>query len=472
MATKEKEKDQNTASAVTESRSPATAGDGAPPAGTTEIERRGTGPAMPPVRERRKYKVRETPPPPPPPPKLNDYEPIIGKADLDELRFLARHLRTKTVKMVNSTAVGGGVAEILNRLIPLLNELEVLTKWEVITGGNDFYEVTKGFHNALHGGDYHVTQQILDIFLMYNEQNRQRMEFVEDLFVIHDPQPAALVRSRRDRGRWIWRCHIDLSNPHAEVWNFLRPFVEQFDAAIFSSPAFTRQLPIPQYLFYPCIDPLSEKNKDLEPDYVQKVCDDFGVDRSRPVLTQISRFDRLKDPVGVIEAYKLAKKYVDCQLVLAGGGATDDPEGAAVLAEVMAAAGDDPDVIILNLPPWSALEINALQRASNIVIQKSLKEGFGLTVTEALWKGKPVIAGAVGGIPTQVVHKLTGVLVHSVEGCAYQIRYLLTHPEFAQQLGRNGQAHVKENFLITSNIKRWLILFQLMLGMARPQKVA
>ena len=472
MATKEKEKDQNTASAVTESRSPATAGDGTPPAGTTEVERRGTGPAMPPVRERRKYKVRETPPPPPPPPKLNDYEPIIGKADLDELRFLARHLRTKTVKMVNSTAVGGGVAEILNRLIPLLNELEVLTKWEVITGGNDFYEVTKGFHNALHGGDYHVTQQILDIFLMYNEQNRQRMEFVEDLFVIHDPQPAALVRSRRDRGRWIWRCHIDLSNPHAEVWNFLRPFVEQFDAAIFSSPAFTRQLPIPQYLFYPCIDPLSEKNKDLEPDYVQKVCDDFGVDRSRPVLTQISRFDRLKDPVGVIEAYKLAKKYVDCQLVLAGGGATDDPEGAAVLAEVMAAAGDDPDVIILNLPPWSALEINALQRASNVVIQKSLKEGFGLTVTEALWKGKPVIAGAVGGIPTQVVHKLTGVLVHSVEGCAYQIRYLLTHPEFAQQLGRNGQEHVKENFLITSNIKRWLILFQLMLGMARPQKVA
>ena len=472
MATKEKEKDQNTASAVTESRSPATAGDGTPPAGTTEVERRGTGPAMPPVRERRKYKVRETPPPPPPPPKLNDYEPIIGKADLDELRFLARHLRTKTVKMVNSTAVGGGVAEILNRLIPLLNELEVLTKWEVITGGNDFYEVTKGFHNALHGGDYHVTQQILDIFLMYNEQNRQRMEFVEDLFVIHDPQPAALVRSRRDRGRWIWRCHIDLSNPHAEVWNFLRPFVEQFDAAIFSSPAFTRQLPIPQYLFYPCIDPLSEKNKDLEPDYVQKVCDDFGVDRSRPVLTQISRFDRLKDPVGVIEAYKLAKKYVDCQLVLAGGGATDDPEGAAVLAEVMAAAGDDPDVIILNLPPWSALEINALQRASNVVIQKSLKEGFGLTVTEALWKGRPVIAGAVGGIPTQVVHKLTGVLVHSVEGCAYQIRYLLTHPEFAQQLGRNGQEHVKENFLITSNIKRWLILFQLMLGMARPQKVA
>ena len=471
MPTKDstKEKEQKAASG---SPSPSVAGDGKQSAAPAEVERRGVGPAVPPVRERRKYKVRETPPPPPPPPKLNDYQPIIGKADLDELRFLARHLRGKTVKMVNSTAVGGGVAEILNRLIPLMNELEVMTKWEVITGGNDFFEVTKGFHNALHGGEYHVTQQILDIFMMYNEQNRQRMEFVEDLFVIHDPQPAPLIRSRRDRGRWIWRCHIDLSNPHAEVWNFLRPFIEQFDAAIFSSPAFSRQLAIPQYLFYPCIDPLSEKNKDLEPEYVQKVCEDFGVDRSRPVITQISRFDRLKDPVGVIEAYKLAKKYVDCQLVLAGGGATDDPEGAAVLAEVMTAAGDDPDIIILNLPPWSALEINALQIASNIVIQKSLREGFGLTVTEALWKGKPVIAGAVGGIPTQVVHKLTGVLVHSVEGCAYQIRYLLTHPEFAEQLGRNGREHVKENFLITSNIKRWLILFQLMLGMARPQKVA
>jgi trehalose synthase len=426
-------------------------------------------PALPPARERRTYKVRETPGPPPPPPRLTDYEPIIGKPDLDELRFLARHLRGKTVKMVNSTAVGGGVAEILNRLVPLMNELEVPTKWEVITGGNDFFEVTKGFHNALHGGEYHVTKEILDIFMMYNEQNRQRMEFVEDLFVIHDPQPVGLIRSRRDRGRWIWRCHIDLSNPHQEVWNFLRPLVEQYDAAIFSSPSFTRQLAIPQYLFFPCIDPLSEKNKDLDEAYVQKVCDDFGVDRSRPVVSQISRFDRLKDPVGVIQAYKLAKKYVDCQLVLAGGGATDDPEGAVVLAEVMEAAGDDPDIIILNLPPWSALEINALQRASTIVIQKSLKEGFGLTVTEALWKSKPVIAGAVGGIPTQVVHKLTGVLVHSVEGCAYQLRYLLTHPDFAQQLGHNGHEHVKENFLMTSNVKRWLLLYQIMLGMAKPR---
>jgi len=393
----------------------------------------------PPRERRRKPRISETPPVPPPPPSLADYEPIIGKPQLDELHFLARSVRGKTVKMVNSTSMGGGVAEMLNRLIPLLNELEVLTKWDVITGGNDFFEVTKGFHNALHGGEYVLTKEAKEIFMMYNEQNRQRMQFVEDLFVIHDPQPAGLIRAReRNRGRWIWRCHIDLSNPHPDVWGFLRPMIEEYDAAIFSSPQFARQLAIPQYLFYPCIDPLSEKNKELDEAYIQKVCDDFGIDRSRPIVTQISRFDRLKDPVGVIQAYQLAKKYVDCQLVLAGGGASDDPEGAVVLQEVMDAAGDDPDVVILNLPPWSALEINALQRASTIVVQKSLKEGFGLTVTEALWKGKPTIAGAVGGIPTRWTHNLTGWLAHPVRGCAYQIPYLLTHPNSLKSWARTA----------------------------------
>jgi trehalose synthase len=443
---------------------PAETGSTLPGAGETQA-----APPAVPVERRRQPRISTVPPQPPPPPHLEDYEPIIGQSQLDELYYLAQALRTKTVKMVNSTAVGGGVAEILNRLVPLMNELEIATRWEVITGGNDFFEVTKAFHNALHGGEYDLSQDAMEIFLMYNEQNRQRMQFVEDLFVIHDPQPAGLIRSKeRHRGRWVWRCHIDLSNPHPDVWGFLRPLVDQYDAAIFSSPAFSRQLAIPQYLFYPCIDPLSEKNKELDESYIAKVCDDFGIDRSRPIVTQISRFDRLKDPVGVIQAYQLAKKYVDCQLVLAGGGATDDPEGAAVLQEAMDAAGDDPDVIVLNLPPWSALEINALQQASSLVIQKSIKEGFGLTVTEALWKGKPVIAGAVGGIPTQIIHKHTGVLVHSVEGCAYQIRYLLTHPEYAAGLGANGREHVKENFLITSNVKRWLLLFQMLLGSARP----
>lgn len=404
-----------------------------------------------------------TPPAPPPPPHLDDYASIIGRGQIDTLRFLAKDLKGKTIKMVNSTAVGGGVAEMLNRLVPLLGELEVPTHWDVITGGNDFFEVTKAFHNALHGTQYELTKAARDIFLMYNEQNRERMRFDEDLVVIHDPQPAGLIRSRSNsHANWVWRCHIDLSNPNPGVWDFLRPFVEQYDAAIFSSQSFARQLSIPQYLFYPCIDPLSEKNKELPESLIQEICDEFGIDRSRPIVTQVSRFDRLKDPVGVVQAYKLAKKYVDCQLVLAGGGATDDPEGAIVLQEVKEAAGDDPDIIILDLPPWCAVQINAIQRASTIIVQKSLKEGFGLTVTEALWKGKPTIAGSVGGIPNQIMHKLTGLLVHSVEGCAFQIRYLLTHPEFARSIGMSGREHVKENFLMTTNVKRWLLLFRIL----------
>jgi trehalose synthase len=404
-----------------------------------------------------------TPPTPPPPRHLDEYASIIGRAQIDSLRFLADQLKGKSIKMVNSTALGGGVAEMLNRLVPLLSELQVPTHWDVITGGNDFFEVTKAFHNALHGSAYELTQAAKDIFLMYTEQNRQRVHFEEQMVVIHDPQPLGLVLSRdKTPASWVWRCHIDLSNPDRKVWEFLRPFVENYDAAIFSSQSFARQLAIPQYLFYPCIDPLSEKNKDLSDAEIQQVCDDFGIDRSRPIVTQVSRFDRLKDPVGVVQAYKLAKKYVDCQLVLAGGGANDDPEGAAVLQETRDAAGDDPDVVILDLPPWCALQINAIQRASAIIVQKSLKEGFGLTVTEALWKGKPTIAGAVGGIPNQIIHKLTGVLVHSVEGCAFQIRYLLTHPEFARTIGANGREHVKENFLMTSNVKRWLLLFRIL----------
>ena len=418
---------------------------------------------FPSPRERRKPRTSEVPPLAPPPAQLADYETIIGNAQVDELRFLASILRGKTVKMVNSTAVGGGVAEMLNCLVPLLRELEIKTGWEVITGGNDFFEITKAFHNALHGGEYALTEQARDVFMRHTEQNRQRMNFDEDFIVIHDPQPAGLVASKTGRSsRWIWRCHIDLSNPNIEVWNFLQPMVERYDAAVFSSPAFARQLSIPQALFYPCIDPLSEKNKELEESYIREVCDNFGVDRSRPIVTQISRFDRLKDPVGVIQAYKMAKKYEDFQLVLAGGSASDDPEGAIVLREVMEAADEDPDIIVLDLPPWSALEINALQRASTIIVQKSLKEGFGLTVTEGLWKGKPIIASAVGGIPTQVIDKLTGALVHSVEGCAYQIRYLLMHPELGLQLGRNGREHVKENFLMTTNVRRWLLLFRLL----------
>ncbi|PYV30166.1 MAG: glycosyl transferase family 1 [Acidobacteria bacterium] len=401
--------------------------------------------------------------------QLDDYAPILGLPEIHELRSLAERLKGRSVQMVNSTAVGGGVAEILNRLIPILSELGLAIRWEVMTGGNDFFEVTKAFHNALHGGAYEARPQNFEIFQRYTEQNRARLTLDSEFVVIHDPQPAGLIDARANHsGHWFWRCHIDLSQPNKTVWSFLEPLVSRYDGAIFSSPEFARQLSIPQYLFYPCIDPLSEKNHDLEPEFVHEVLERFGIDSKRPILTQISRFDRLKDPLGVVRAYQIVRRYFDCQLVLAGGGAADDPEGGVVLAEVKEAAGPDPDIHILDLPPWSALEINALQRASTIVIQKSLREGFGLTVAEALWKKKPVIASAVGGIPLQVIHKHTGLLVHSVEGAAYQIRFLLANPAIADRLSQQGHEHVLEHFLITGNAKRYLTLFLHLLDSGQP----
>lgn len=391
---------------------------------------------------------------------LDDYSSVIGAGELEELRALAKPLAGRSVEMVNSTAVGGGVAEILNRLVPLAEELGLNMRWEVMTGGEDFFEVTKAFHNALHGEPYHPEPAHFEIFRAYNEQNSKRIPLDAEFIIIHDPQPAGFIRARHQKtGHWIWRCHIDLSHPNPSVWNFLDSYISQYDGAIFSSPQFARQLQIPQYLFYPAIDPLSEKNRELEPEFIAEVLTRYSIDPLRPILTQISRFDRLKDPVGVIRAYRIVRRYFDCQLVLAGGSASDDPEGAKVLKAVKHAAEDDPDIKVLELPPWAPLEVNALQRASTIVLQKSLREGFGLTVSEALWKKKPVVASAVGGIPNQVIHKHTGLLAHSVEGTAYQVRFLLSHPEIAARLGENGHAHVKENFLITQNLKRYLTLF-------------
>lgn len=394
---------------------------------------------------------------------LSDYAPIVGQPEIDELWMLARSLPGRAVKMVNSTAVGGGVAEILNRVIPLFREVGVAMQWDVITGGEAFFSVTKAFHNALHGMAYEDRPEWKEIFLATNEENRKRMSFGENFIVIHDPQPLPLIAAREGKNNhWLWRCHIDLSQPNERVWNFLRPFVEKFDASFISSAAFTHPLAIPQFLVAPTIDPLAEKNRELEPEFIDSVLQRFGIDKRRPIVTQVSRFDRLKDPLGVIQAYKLVKRYADCQLVLAGGGASDDPEGSMVFAEVQEAAKGDKDIFLLNLPPWSHLEVNALQRASTIVVQKSLREGFGLTVTEALWKKKPVVASAVGGILRQVLHKVTGMLVHSVEGCAYQIRYLLSNRQLAKRLGEAGHDHVKENFLITHTLKNYLVVFLLL----------
>jgi len=392
--------------------------------------------------------------------RLDDYAALLGVTEVSELRALAAPLRRRTVQMVNSTASGGGVAEILNRLVPMIQELGLSIRWDVISGGKDFFDVTKAFHNALQGSAYRQPPTDFDTFLAHTIQNRNLIQPSAEFTVIHDPQPVALIDARRDHsGHWIWRCHIDLSQPDATVWNFLRPYVLRYDGAVFSSPIFARQLTIPQYVFPPCIDPLSEKNRELEPEVVLGVLERFGIDPKRPILTQISRFDRLKDPVGVVQAYRIVRRYFDCQLLLAGGAAADDPEGGIVFEEVRHAAGGDPDIHLLDLPPGSALEINALQRASTIIIQKSLREGFGLTVTEALWKRKPVVASAVGGIPLQVIHKRTGLLAHSVEGTAYQARFLLSNPAIAKRLGEQGHEYVREHFLITSNVKSYLTLF-------------
>jgi len=298
-----------------------------------------------------------------------------------------------------------------------------------------------------------------DHFLQVSAENSAVLNLCADLVVIHDPQPLLLILSRRPGdGHWVWRCHVDISRPQPDVWSFLRQYVVQYDASVFSAPEFAQVLPITQYMIHPAIDPLAEKNRDMTQEEIQDILTRLGIRDDRPIVTQISRFDRLKDPVGVVQAYRLARRTVDCQLILAGGGARDDPEGAIVLEEVRRAADGDPLIHILELPPFSDREINALQRASSVVVQKSLREGFGLTVTEALWKKRPVIASAVGGIPLQVIHNLTGLLVHSIEGTAHRIRTLLRDPAFARRLGETGHEHVKTWFLTTSNLRRWLAL--------------
>ena len=392
--------------------------------------------------------------------KLDAYREIVGDDIIEELYLLSKRLSGKVIQNINSTSVGGGVAEILNNIVPLLKDLGVDARWDVIKGDERFFQITKKMHNALHAVREKFTQSSFDYFLKVNKQNTKELEFYGDVIFVHDPQPVALVECKEKfGGKWAWRCHIDFSDPDKKLWFFLQKFIEHYDCAVFSAPAFARSLSIRQVLISPSIDPISDKNKELSGKKVESVFKKFGIDRSRPVVTQVSRFDYLKDPIGVIKAYRLVKKNVDCQLVLAGGGATDDPEGAEVLAKVKNEAKGDKDVFILLLPPASHLEINALQRGSTIVLQKSLREGFGLTVAEALWKARPVIASAVGGIPLQIKHEYSGILTHTIEGTAYWIKRLLNDPEYAKSLGVNGREHVKNHFLITRHLRDYLMLF-------------
>ena len=394
-------------------------------------------------------------------PNIEEYEPIVGKSTISELRYLAGKLEGKSVQNVNATAVGGGVAEILSRMVPLLRQLGVDAYWDVIRGGERFFQFTKRMHNALHGRAEAFEPQDFQVFDETTQMNLDYLNLHADIIFIHDPQPIGLVRKQATNGakKWVWRCHIDFSNPQPEIWQFLRGFIEQYDTAVFSAPAFSRPLSTRQVLISPSIDPLSDKNKELPEEQIREIVERLGLDTSRPIITQISRFDYLKDPTGVIDVFHMVKRCVDCQLVLAGGGATDDPEGEQVLALVRERAAEDSDIHVIFLPPASDVEINAIQRASTVILQKSLREGFGLTVTEALWKAKPVVASAVGGIPLQIAHKYSGLLSHTIEGAAYGVRQILNAPEYGRRLGQNGREYVRQNFLITRHIRDYLLLF-------------
>lgn len=393
---------------------------------------------------------------------LERHEEIVGKDVIDQLRQLARPLQGIKVVHVNSTRKGGGVAEILHSLLPLKHELGLDVQWEIITGENAFYECTKKIHNALQGNRAEINDSMLQNYETTNRQNGERLkETLEaaDIVFIHDPQPAPLLHECPNRkGKWIWRCHIDVSHPYRQVWKYLRNFVAAYDASIWSLSAFAQFLPHPMYLIPPSIDPLTEKNRDLDDDDITTLYEQHRIDPERPVITQISRFDRFKDPIGVVQAYRLAKEFIPLQLILAGGGATDDPEGTEVLEEVRSAEGGDADIHVLLLPADAHYTVNALQRLSDIVLQKSLREGFGLTVTEALWKGKPVIGGDTGGIRLQVINHHTGFLVNTPEGAALRIRYLVKHPDIMQEMSRKGRQFVLDNFLITRQLREYLTL--------------
>ncbi|MBI4608243.1 MAG: glycosyltransferase [Candidatus Rokubacteria bacterium] len=389
---------------------------------------------------------------------IDSYRDVTPKGAVDLLLRLSERGRGRHFLHVNSTRYGGGVAEILTRLVPIMTDLGIKADWEVIEGDADFFATTKAFHNALQGVEQVFTEAMLDHYLAINRANSERLRPAGDLVLIHDPQPAAMVETRPPEGKWVWRCHIDLSVPQRRVWAFLRRFVVRYDAAIFSLPAFAQQLPVAQFLVYPSIDPLAEKNRRMSKQEIRKILEALQLPDDKPMLLQVSRFDRFKDPVGVINAYRMVKRYHDVRLVLAGGGAADDPEGAQVLADVREAAGRDPDIHVLDLPTNAHLQINALQRAATIVIQKSTREGFGLTVAEAMWKGKPVIGGATGGIMVQIVYGVTGYTVNSVEGAAYWIRHLLSNPQLIRKMGEAGREHVRQNFLITRHLRDYLSL--------------
>ncbi len=407
---------------------------------------------------------------------LADYASVVGDEVIAELRQLAKPLQGARVLHISSTAYGGGVAEMLHTLIPLMRDAGLEAEWRIISGTDDFFAVTKSMHNALQGMDLELPPAARAAYLHANVENAVYFEDEFDYVIVHDPQPAPLRMLRAgDKGRWIWRCHIDLTAANPTYWGFLRPFVQMYDAAIFTLPSYVKHdLEIGKVaIIPPAIDPLSPKNAPMTQEEAASIIQLYGVDPKRPMLVQVSRFDPWKDPLGVIDVYRAVKReYPAMQLVMVGSMAHDDPEGMEYFQRTKEHADADPDIHLLsNLDGVGNAEVNAFQRSATVVLQKSLREGFGLTVSEGLWKGKPVIGGNVGGIPLQIEEGKTGYLVETIEQCTDRVLDILRHPERAKALADRGHEHVRQNFLSTANLRNYLRLFNELAGRPVTEQV-
>ena len=400
---------------------------------------------------------------------LADYATIATRGLMDEIGRLAEPLRGRRVAHLSATAFGGGVAEINYTLVPLMRDAGLDVEWRIIGGRDEFFDVTKTIHNGLQGNPQALTAKQRDVYRRYNDQNARAFGDDYDFVIVHDPQPAAMVEHfPQSDARWIWRCHIDLSTPNGEVLEFLLPWLARYDATIFHRHEYVpaaAALP-PAYIWPPAIDPLTPKNMALSPEDARYIVDQFGIDVGRPLLTQVSRFDPWKDPLGVIDAYRAVRaERPDVQLALVGSMAHDDPEGWDSYNQTVAYADGDPDIFILsNLNNVGAVEVNAFQVHSDVVLQKSIREGFGLTVTEALWKARPTVAGRVGGIVAQIRDGETGWLVESASECAEACLEALADPEAARQRALRGKEFVRRHFLMPRLLRDWLVLFNRLLG--------
>jgi trehalose synthase len=400
---------------------------------------------------------------------LGDYITIASRGLMDQLRGLAEPLAGKRVLHLSATAFGGGVAEILYTLVPLMRDAGLETEWRVIFGQEEFFDVTKAMHNALQGSPQGIDAAQQEVFREFNRANAEALEEDWDFVVVHDPQPAAMIEDARQLGaHWIWRCHIDMSEPNADVLGFLLPWLGSYDAAVFHRRDYVpaaSDLP-PAYIWPPAIDPLTPKNMALSAEDAAYIVDQFGIDVERRLMTQVSRFDPWKDPLGVIEAWRLVREHHPrLQLALVGSMAHDDPEGWDYYNQTVAAADGDPDVYILsNLNNVGSVEVNAFQVHSDVLVQKSIKEGFGLTVTEALWKARPMVAGRAGGIVDQIEDGETGYLVDSVETAAAACRAVLDDPNNARQMALRGKEHVRRSYLTPRLLRDWLALFNRLAG--------